>query len=73
MAEAADVAFRNAEESARRLKAEIHRRRDEALLAAEAAEASARSLASSSARWVAGISLACAGCGALGGWLGARL
>lgn len=73
MADAADVAFRNAEETARRLKAEIHRRRDETLLAAEAADASARSLASSSARWVAGISVVGAGAAALGGWLGARV
>ena len=72
MAEQADTVFRNAQESARRLEAEITRRRDEELLSAEAGEASARSLAVSSARWVAGIACLDAAAAALGGWLGAH-
>lgn len=72
MAETADAAFRAAEESARRLHAEIARRRDEARLALEAEEASVRSLAASSARWLLAVSALSAASAALGGWLGAR-
>jgi hypothetical protein len=72
MAESADGAFREAEESARRLRAEIVRRRDEARLSAEAEESAARSLAASSARWLLAISALTALSSALGGWLGAR-
>ncbi len=72
MAEAADAAFRAAEESAGRLQAEIARRRDEARLSVEAEEASVRSLAASSARWLLAISALSAASAALGGWLGAK-
>jgi hypothetical protein len=72
MAEAADAAFRAAEESAGRLQAEIARRRDEARLSVEAEEASVRSLAASSARWLIAISALSAASAALGGWLGAK-
>ena len=72
MAEAADAAFRAAEESAGRLRAEIARRRDEARLSVEAQEASARSLAASSARWLLAVSALSAAAAACGGWLGAR-
>lgn len=72
MAEAADAAFRAAEESAGRLRAEIARRRDEARLTVEAQEASVRSLAASSARWLLAISSLSAAAAAFGGWLGAR-
>jgi hypothetical protein len=72
MAEAADAAFRAAEESSRRLSAEIARRRDEARLAAEAEEAAARSLAASAARWLLAIAALSAASAAGGGWLGAR-
>jgi len=72
MAEAADAAFRAAEESAGRLHAEIARRRDEARLSVEAEEASVRSLAASSARWLLAVSALSAASAALGGWLGAK-
>lgn len=72
MASLADAAFRGAQESAHRLQAEIARRRDEALMAAEIDEASARSLATSSGRWLAAISILSASVAALGGWWGAR-
>lgn len=72
MAETADVAFRAAEESSRRLRAEIVRRRDEARLAAEAEESASRSLAASSARWLLAISALSALSASLGGWLAAR-
>ncbi|MBW8886440.1 MAG: hypothetical protein JF616_01680 [Fibrobacteres bacterium] len=72
MAEAADAAFRAAEESAGRLHAEIARRRDEARLSVEAEEASVRSLAASSARWLLAISALSGASAALGGWLGAK-
>lgn len=72
MAEAADAAFRAAEESARRLHAEIARRRDEVRLAAEAEESATRSLAASAGRWLLAISALSAASAAAGGWLGAR-
>jgi hypothetical protein len=72
MAEIADAVFRASEESTRRLRAEIVRRRDEVRLAAEAEEAASRSLAASSARWLLAISALSAVSAAFGGWLGAR-
>jgi hypothetical protein len=72
MAEAAEGAVRAAEESAGRLRAEIARRRDEARLTLEAQEASVRSLAASSARWLVAISSLSALAAACGGWMGAR-
>ena len=72
MASVADMAFRGAQESAHRLQAEVARRRDEALMAAESSEASARSLAASSGRWLAAISILSASAAVLGGWWGAR-
>lgn len=72
MASVADAAFREAQESARRIQAEISRRRDEALMAAESGEASARSLAASSGRWLVLVSAAGAAASLFGGWLGAR-
>lgn len=72
MAEAADAAFRAAEESVSRMHAEIARRRDEARLSVEAEEAAVRSLAASAARWLLAISALSAASAALGGWLGAK-
>lgn len=72
MAESADAAFRAAQDSVHRLQAEIVRSRNEAILAAQSGEASARSLAASAGRWLAFVSSGSAAAAVLGGWLGAR-
>jgi hypothetical protein len=72
MAESAEAAIQQARETARKIEAEIARRREEVRLAVEASDAGARILAISSSRWLTGIALACAAAAGLGGWLGSR-